>query len=124
MKKIYILTIALFTSIIGFSQSFIEAYEATRVYEPFANANGTDNAAFATLTGNGAEFSKIMGVLGEFDDITLEKKGIEGSVMFFKKGTETNARLYSGKKIYSMKGVNYNIESEIPEDRKLEGLND
>lgn len=102
---------ALLFSFTGFSQSFLEAYEATRVYDPAANLNGLDNDAFRTLTGNSAEFSKIMGIIGEFDDITLEKKGLVGSVMMFNKKENHQGRLYSAKKVYIIKDINYNIET-------------
>lgn len=102
--------ILVITSFSGFSQSFLEAYQNTRVLDPAANLNGLNNDAFRTLTGNSAEFSKIMGILGEFDDINLAKKGIEGTVMMFDRRENHKGRLYSDKKVYIVKDVNYNIE--------------
>jgi len=113
MKKLYtIFLLALLTSVSGFSQSFLEAYEATRHFEPFPNSNGTYDDTFATLTGNPGEWSKVMGVLAQFDDITLEKKGIEGSVMMFSTKQKNKGKLYSGKKVYVLNDLNYNVENE------------
>ena len=112
MKKLHIILLALFTSVAGFSQSFLEAYEATRHFEPFDNVNGTYDETFNTLTGNPAEWSKVMGVLAQFDDIELEKKGIEGSVMFFSTKTKHKGKVYSGKKVYLLNDLNYNVKSD------------
>ena len=122
MKKFSILcALALLTSINGFAQSFLDAYEATRLYLPFSNVNGTynegasgpgfmqGNTFMSDLTGNENEWSKIMGVLGEFDDITLGQKGIDGSVMFF--DNEKKGRLYVSGKVYSVDKINYNIKT-------------
>ena len=112
MKKLHILLLTILFSVSGFSQSFLEAYEATRHFEPFPNSNGTYDDTFATLTGNPAEWSKIMGVLAQFDDITLEKKGIEGSVMMFSTKQKNKGKLYSGKKVYILNDLNYNVEND------------
>lgn len=105
------LLLALLTSFSVFSQSFLEAYENTRVYDPAANLNGLGNDQFRTLTGNSAEFSKIMGIIGEFDDITLAKKGLVGTVMMFNKKENHQGRLYSENKVYILRDINYNIET-------------
>lgn len=113
MKKLQLTVLfALLASINGFSQSFLEAYEATRHFEPFDNVNGTYDDTFNTLTGNPAEWSKIMGVLAEFDDIELEKKGIQGSVMFFPTKSKHKGKVYSGKKVYILNDLNYNVKSD------------
>lgn len=113
MKKLHItLLLALMTGLTGFSQSFLEAYEATRHFEPFDHVNGLYNDEFNTLTGNPAEWSKVMGVLAQFDDIELEKKGIQGSVMLFSTKDKNQGKVYSGKKVYILNDLNYNIKSE------------
>lgn len=113
MSKLYtVLMLALLVGFNGFSQSFLEAYENTRHFEPFDNVNGTYDETFNTLTGNPAEWSKVMGVLAQFDDIELEKKGIEGSVMLFPTKNNHQGKVYSGKKVYVLKDLNYNVKSE------------
>jgi hypothetical protein len=110
MKKLSAIFIALLISVMGFSQSWTESIEGSGGIPPLQNVNGLNNAAFESLTGNPGEFSKIMGVLGEFDDITLGQKGIQGSVMFFDK--ENKGKLYvNNGKIYTIDNINYNIKT-------------
>lgn len=113
MNKLNLSAILIFfVGITGFSQSFLEAYQNTRVLDPAANLNGLNNDAMRSLTGNSAEFSKIMGLLGEFDDINLVKKGIEGSVMMFNDKENNQGRLYSNEKVYILRDINYNIDKD------------
>lgn len=104
--------LSLFVGLAGFSQSFLEAYQNTRVLDPAANLNGLNNDDMRSLVGNSAEFSKIMGLIGEFDDINLAKKGIEGSVMMFNDNDNHQGRLYSNNKVYILRDINYNIDKD------------
>lgn len=104
--------LSLFVGLAGFSQSFLEAYQNTRVLDPAANLNGLNNDDMRSLVGNSAEFSKIMGLIGEFDDINLAKKGIEGSVMMFNDNVNHQGRLYSNDKVYILRDINYNIDKD------------
>lgn len=104
--------LSLFVGLAGFSQSFLEAYQNTRVLDPAANLNGLNNDDMRSLVGNSAEFSKIMGLIGEFDDINLAKKGIEGSVMMFNDNVNHQGRLYSNNKVYILRDINYNIDKD------------
>ena len=70
MKKAIIILGGLFFSTLLGAQSFQEAYQATREIQPFANANGTQN--YNAFAGNPNEWSKVMGVFYNFDDIEFE----------------------------------------------------
>lgn len=130
MKKLCAILVTMLISSLGFSQSWTDAIEGSGGIPPLENVNGLNNAAFESLTGNPGEFSKIMGVLGEFDDITLGQKGILGSVMFFKK--ENKGKLYvNNGKVYTIDNINYNIKTNQFQSRmendsifiyKMEGL--
>jgi hypothetical protein len=110
MKKLLAILVTSLMGILGFSQSWAESIEGSGGIPPLENVNGLNNAAFESLTGNSGEFSKIMGVLGEFDDITLGQKGILGSVMFFKK--ENKGKIYvNNGKVYTIDNINYNIKT-------------
>ncbi|MBT8252794.1 MAG: hypothetical protein KJO00_02330 [Bacteroidia bacterium] len=93
------------------AQSFIEAYEATRHLEPYDHLNGTYNDEFATLTGNANEWSKIMGVFYEFDDIRFAKMGIEGSTLLFDEWKNEGV-LFVGNKRYKVANINFHIPQE------------
>ena len=109
MKKLFAVLVTLLVSAAGFSQSWTEAIESSGGIPPLRNISGFSDSQLETLRGNTGDWSKIIGVLGEFDDITLGRKGIEGSVMFFKK--ENSGKLYANGKVYSIDNINYNIRT-------------
>ncbi len=106
MKKL--LTISfLIIFIQGNCQSFLEAYEATRHLEPFDNANGT--YSYDGYLGNPQEWSKIIGVLGEFDDIQFNSKGLDGSIYLFD-NWENRGEIQVESKKYIVSNINFNIK--------------
>ena len=111
MKTLSLILTLLF-GLNGFAQSFLEAYEATRHFEPFDNLNGTYDAEFQTLTGNPEEWSKIMGVFYEFDDIRFGKRGFEGSAFLFD-SWDNRAEIIAGNKKYIISNINFHINRDI-----------
>ncbi len=107
MKKLLIIFGALFFSGFVGAQSFQEAYQATREIQPYANANGTQS--YNAFTGNANEWSKVMGVFYEFDDIQLAKKGIDGSVFLYNTWDNKGA-VYLNEKIFKLNNINYHID--------------
>ena len=81
----------------GFSQGFVEALGMSGGNAPFKNVNGTNS--YKSYVGNSGEWSKVMGVLAQFDDIDLEKRNIKGSVYLFEKW-ENKGEIIVGKKKY------------------------
>ncbi|TVZ56975.1 hypothetical protein OD91_2279 [Lutibacter sp. Hel_I_33_5] len=110
MKKIIFLA-SLFFTMNCFSQSFLEAYENTRHFEPFDHANGLYDGEFETLTGNPEEWSKVMGILHQFDDIQLAKRGFDGSVFLFDEW-ENRSVVYANNTKFVFPNLNYNIEKD------------
>ncbi len=108
MKK-FLLPVFLLLSCNFFAQSFLEAYESTRHLEPFSNNNGTTIEEFNSLTGNPDEWSKIMGVFYEFDDIRFGKIALEGSVYLFKEWNNQAVVLANNKR-YRIPNINFNIK--------------
>ena len=106
MKKVLMLVMALLCSSLLSAQSFQEAYQSTREIQPFANANGTQS--YNALTGNSGEWSKIMGVFFDFDDINLGKKGIEGSVFLYD-NWKNNGQIFLGERKFTVSNINYHI---------------
>lgn len=104
-KAIFILGGLLCSALVS-AQSFQEAYQNTRELQPFANSNGTQS--YDALTGNSGEWSKIMGVFYNFDDINLGKKGIEGSVFLYDNWKNTGT-IYLGKRTFKVSNINYHI---------------
>ena len=107
MKNLFNLFAILFV-MNGFSQTFDESASMSSK-PPFKNVNGTDS--YKNYVGNSGEWSKVMGVLAQFDDIDLEKRNIKGSVYLFKKW-ENKGEIIVGKKIYVVNNINYHIEKE------------
>lgn len=110
MKKLLIISIVLLSVNIN-AQSFEEAYETTRVLPRYQNLNSTTNAEMLSLNGNPNEWSKIMGIFYQFDDIQLEKMGIEGSVFLFD-NWDNNGFIEVGNKRYSISKINFHIERD------------
>lgn len=93
----------------GFSQGFVEALGMSGGNAPFKNVNGTNS--YKSYVGNSGEWSKVMGVLAQFDDIDLEKRNIKGSVYLFEKW-ENKGEIIVGKKKYVVNNINYHVEKE------------
>ena len=79
MKNLFNLFAILFV-MNGFSQTFDESASMFNK-PPFKNVNGTNS--YKNYVGNSGEWSKVMGVLAQFDDIDLEKRNIKGSAYLF-----------------------------------------
>lgn len=110
MKKLVISTICALLFLNAGAQSFLEAYENTRHFEPFANANGTQS--YDALTGNPGEWSKVMGVFYQFDDIQFGKRGVDGTAYLYDSWSNKGA-VYLGKKVFKLNNINYHIEQSI-----------
>lgn len=111
MIKKMMLSLVLLVSSFSNGQTFLEAYESTRVLQPSENLNGLSNDVMATLRGNPNEWSKIMGVFAQFDDIQLAKKGFKGSIYLFDKWDQ-QAVVYANSKKFVFPNLNYNIEKD------------
>ena len=93
----------------GKSQTFLEAYESTRHLEPYDNVNGT--YSYDGYVGNPQEWSKIIGILGEFDDIEFNGRGTDGSVYLFD-NWENKGIVDVGDKRYIVTNLNYHIKRD------------
>ena len=91
------------------AQTFIEAYESTRIIEPYANVNGTDS--YDGYLGNPQEWSKIIGILGEFDDIEFNRRATDGTVYLFD-NWENKGVVDVGEKRYVVTNLNYHIKRD------------
>jgi len=94
----------------GNSQSFLEAYESTRIISPSANANGTDS--YAGFKGNSQDWNKITSAIGEFDNINFGELNIEGSIYLFDK-FDNKGVIYLGNKKYITSNINLNINKNV-----------
>ncbi len=113
MKKLA-LTFAFITlSMTIQSQSFIEALKIANngTLGTLDNINGATNGEFRTLTGNEFEWSKIMGVLYQFDDIRFGKLALDGSNLLFDE-LQDNAKIYLDSIVLNFNQVNYNIQRD------------
>jgi len=113
MKK-FALTLAFITlSMTIQSQSFIEALKIANngTLGTLDNINGATNGEFRTLTGNEFEWSKIMGVLYQFDDIRFGRIALDGSNLLFKE-PQDNAKIYLDSIVLNFNKVNYNIQRD------------
>jgi len=111
MKKLLIIPVLLLF-INSNAQSFNETIDMTGGNQAFDNVNGTTSVEFESLTGNPGEWSKIMGVLYEFDNIQLQKKGFEGSIFLFDEW-ENNGVIVIGKKRYIVPNINFHIGQSV-----------
>ena len=91
IKKLLLPLVFLF-SLSSFSQTFVEALEMSGGMPPAENLNGTNS--YGDGLGNSGEWSKMMGMLAQFDDIDLEKRNIKGSIYLF--DTWENNGQYTG----------------------------
>ncbi len=109
MKKVFIL----FTFIIcvnGSAQTFLEAYESTRQIQPSEFTSSLSGTDALTFKGSFNNWSRIMGVLYQFDDIDLLKRGHKGSVFLFDEWNN-EAIINVGEKRYRISKINFHIES-------------
>ncbi len=107
MKQLLIIPVLLLF-INSNSQNWEETVYGPASNPPLDNINGLSNAEFETLTGNENEWSKIMGVFYEFDNIELERKGFEGSIFLFDKW-ENKGVIVVGKKRFIVSNINFHI---------------
>jgi|GEM_PF-788203 len=108
IKKLLLPLVFLF-SLSSFSQTFVEALEMSGGMPPAENLNGTNS--YGDGLGNSGEWSKMMGMLAQFDDIDLEKRNIKGSIYLFDTW-ENNGEVILGKKKYLFNNINYHIEKD------------
>jgi hypothetical protein len=90
-----------------FSQTWQESIKTSGGNTPFNNINGTNSNE--NLVGNQNEWSKISGMLAQFDDIDLVKRSIVGSVYLYNDWSNDGA-VYVGDRKFSFKNMNYHIE--------------
>ena len=95
------------------SQSFVDALRIANngSLGTLDNINGASNSEFRTLTGNEFEWSKVMGVLYQFDDIRFGNIAVDGSNLLFK-DLQDNAKIYLDSIVLNFSKVNYNIKKD------------
>jgi hypothetical protein len=101
--------IALFFTIALFSQSWTESIAISGGIPPVNNLNGTNS--LQGLVGNEYEWSKISGMLAQFDDIDLEKRNIKGSIYLFETW-DNKGEIFVGQKKYVINNINFHLEKE------------
>ena len=109
MKHSFILIALLFFNTV-FTQTFREALNMSGGLPPSSNMNGTNS--YQNGIGNSAEWSKMIGMIAQFDDIDLEKRSIDGSV-YLLDDWKNNAVVYVGNKKYLFNNMNFHIEKEV-----------
>jgi hypothetical protein len=102
--------IALFLTIGLFSQSWTESIAMSGGIPPAKNINGTDS--YQGLVGNELEWSKISGMLAQFDDVDLEKRNIKGSIYLFETW-DNKGEIFVGQKKYVINNINFHLEKEV-----------
>lgn len=105
MKRLLLLLV--FISFASFSQSFQEAYEANRQL-PITEINGMDLGTYNQLTGNPNEWSKVMGILYEFDDIRFAKVGTDGTFLLHEDWNQSGV-IMVGERKYLVPNMNFHI---------------
>ena len=109
MKKLLIISVLLIF-INSNAQSFVEALNMSGGNPSFANVNGT--YSYDNFVGNSNEWSKIMGVFYEFDDIRFGKRALDGSVYLFDKW-ENKGVIVVGNKRYVVPNINLHINQDM-----------
>jgi hypothetical protein len=66
---------------------------------------------YSTLRGNPNDWSKIMGISYQFDDIRLETRALDGSILLYD-NIETPGLVYVKDRVYKMENINYNIKND------------
>ncbi len=82
MKKFILSLSFLFIMSTTFSQGWVESLQEFQP-EFIQNLNGSLVSEQNTMVGNPNEWSKIMGVFYQFDDIRFDSRGLDGSVFLF-----------------------------------------
>ncbi|RLD26920.1 MAG: hypothetical protein DRI75_10725 [Bacteroidetes bacterium] len=111
MKKILIIPVLLLF-LNSNAQSFQDALNTSGGNAPFNNLTGNLNGEYQTLTGNENEWSKIMGVFYQFDDIRFGKIGLDGSVYLFD-NWENKGVIVVGNKRYAVPNINFHINQDL-----------
>ncbi|TVZ56976.1 hypothetical protein OD91_2280 [Lutibacter sp. Hel_I_33_5] len=107
----YFLGLLLFSNSI-YSQGWVETVESQAVI-PITRINDINQLGPDSehLRGNEYEWSKVMGLLFQFDDISLAKKGFDGSIFLFDEW-ENKSTVIANKKKFIFPNLNYNIERD------------
>lgn len=101
--------LVLFFTISLSSQTWTEAIAMSGGNAPLKNLNGTNNSI--GLVGNEFEWSKISGMLAQFDDVDLEKRNIKGSIYLFETW-DNKGEIFVGQKKYVIDNINFHLEKE------------
>ena len=101
--------LALFFTVVLFSQSWTESIAMSGGIPPKKNINGTDS--YQGFVGNELEWSKISGMLAQFDDIDLEKRNIKGSIYLFE-SWDNRGEIFVGQKKYVINNINFHLEKK------------
>ena len=110
MKKFILSLSFLFIISTTFSQGWVESLQLFQ--KGFIeNLNGSKVSEQNTMIGNPNEWSKIMGVFYQFDDIRFDDRHLEGSIFLFD-NEDHPGRVYIDNKVYKMENINYNIEND------------
>lgn len=99
----------LFFTVSFFSQTWTETIDITGGMPPIKNINGTNSNL--GLVGNEFEWSKISGMLAQFDDIDLVKRNIKGSVYLFDTW-DNEGEIFVGKNKYVVNNINFHLEKK------------
>ena len=110
MKKFILSLSFLFIMSTTFSQGWVESLQEFQP-EFIQNLNGSLVSEQNTMVGNPNEWSKIMGVFYQFDDIRFDSRGLDGSVFLFD-NSETPGLVYLKDKVLKIDNINYNIEND------------
>ena len=110
MKKFILSLSFLFIISTTFSQGWVESLQLFQK-EFIQNLNGSLVSEQNTMVGNPNEWSKIMGVFYQFDDIRFDDRHLEGSIFLFD-NEDHPGRVYIDNKVYKMENINYNIEND------------
>ncbi|MBL4568551.1 MAG: hypothetical protein JKY69_02450, partial [Flavobacteriaceae bacterium] len=110
MKKLLFLPL-FFMLISTQAQSWVETIETVTIGGLPATNGELDQWSKDYLVGNRLEWSKIRGILYQFDDIVLRKNKIEGSAFLFDNWKNKGIFIVNQKK-YNFSNINYHIERE------------
>lgn len=92
---------------LSFAQSFQDAYNSTREL-PITEINGVELGGYNQLTGNPNEWSKVIGVLYEFDDIRFAKVQTDGTFLLYDDWNQ-NGTIKVGNRKYIVPNANFHV---------------